>query len=156
MSRRLLVLRNVLKAWLLLAALSLLFGLLGWSFGGYRVAVLFAASVVLLASAVYAYADRIVMGMLGAREMVQGEAPALHSTLERLAALAGVVQPKLYVLAGQLSARALGRPRRRRRQRARTLRRPARASRRRRSSRGSSRTSSRTCATATSSSRRSR
>src|SRR6476646_11130129 len=98
MSRRLLDLRNVLKVWLLLAALSLVAGLVGWAFGGYRVAVLFAASVVLLASAIYAYADRIVMGMLGAREMVRGEAPALHSTLEGLAARAGVVQPKLYVL----------------------------------------------------------
>src|SRR6476469_9393572 len=98
MSRRLLALRNVLKVWLLLAALSLVAGLVGWAFGGYRVAVLFAASVVLLASAIYAYADRIVMGMLGAREMVRGEAPALHSTLEGLAARAGVVQPKLYVL----------------------------------------------------------
>src|SRR6478609_8640746 len=76
MSRRLLALRNVLKVWLLLAALSLVAGLVGWAFGGYRVAVLFAASVVLLASAIYAYADRIVMGMLGAREMVRGEAPA--------------------------------------------------------------------------------
>jgi heat shock protein HtpX len=97
-SRRFLVLRNVLKAWLVLVTLALLFGLLGWTFGGYRVALLFLASIVLLASAVYAYADRIVMGMLGAREMAQGESPALHSTLERLASSAGVVKPKLYVL----------------------------------------------------------
>jgi heat shock protein HtpX len=99
MSRRVIVLRNVLKSWLVLATLSLLFALLGWQLGGYRVALLFLASVVLLASAVYAYADRIVMGMVGAREMVQGEAPALHSTVERLAARAGVVKPRLYVLA---------------------------------------------------------
>src|SRR4051812_7751692 len=38
------------------------------------------------------------MGMLGARELVQGEAPALHSTVERLALSAGIVKPKLYVL----------------------------------------------------------
>jgi heat shock protein HtpX len=48
---------------------------------------------------VYWYADRIVMGMVGARELVEGEAPALHSTVERLASRAGVVKPKLYVLA---------------------------------------------------------
>jgi heat shock protein HtpX len=99
MSRRVIVLRNVLKSWLVLTTLSLLFALLGWQLGGYRVALLFLASVVLLAAAVYAYADRIVMGMIGAREMVQGEAPALHSMVERLAARAGVVKPKLYVLA---------------------------------------------------------
>jgi heat shock protein HtpX len=37
--------------------------------------------------------------MVGARELVQGEAPALHSTVERLASRAGVIKPKLYVLA---------------------------------------------------------
>ncbi len=99
MGRRSLVVRNLLKVWALLVLFSLLFGAAGWEFGGYRVAILFLASVVLLAAAVYAYADRIIMGMLGAREMAQGEAPALHSTLERLAVQAGVIKPKLYVLA---------------------------------------------------------
>ena len=98
MSRRVLVLRNVLKAWLVLAVLAALFGLAGWQLGGYRVALLFLASVVLLAAAVYAYADRIVMGMVGARELVEGEAPALHSTVERLSSQARVVKPRLYVL----------------------------------------------------------
>jgi heat shock protein HtpX len=97
-SRRLLVLRNVLKPWLVLAVLTGLFGLAGWRLGGYRVAVLFGGSVVLLAAAVYAYADRIVMGMLGARELVEGEAPALYSLVDRLASQARVVKPRLYVL----------------------------------------------------------
>jgi heat shock protein HtpX len=97
--RRLLILRNVLKAWLALVVFALLLGALGWQLGGYRLGILFIASAVLLAAAVYWYADRIVMGMVGARELVQGEAPALHSTVERLAARAGVLKPKLYVLA---------------------------------------------------------
>ena len=99
MQRRALILRNVLKAWLVVAATALLFGFAGWQFGGYRVALLFLGSIVLLAAAVYWYADRIVLGMVGAREMLPGEAPALHSTVERLAARARVVKPKLYVLA---------------------------------------------------------
>lgn len=99
MGRRILVLRNVLKVWAILVVLASAFGLAGWQLGGYRVALLFLASIVLLAAAVYAYADRIVMGMLGAREMAEGEAPALHSTVERLAASARVVKPRLYVLA---------------------------------------------------------
>jgi heat shock protein HtpX len=98
MGRRLLVLRNALKAWLLLAGFSLLLAFAGWQLGGYRLALLFLGSAVLLAGAVYWYADRIVMGMVGARELLQGEAPALHSTVERLSARAGVVKPKLYVL----------------------------------------------------------
>jgi len=95
---RFLIFRNVLKCWALLALVGLVLGAAGWKLGGYRVSILFAGSVVLLAAAIYAYADRIVMGMLGARELVQGEAPALHSTLERLSLAAGVVKPKLYVL----------------------------------------------------------
>jgi len=97
--RRLLILRNVLKSWLVVTVTALLFGFVGWQVGGYSVALLFLGSVVLLSAAVYWYADRIVLGMVGAREMLPGEAPALHSTLERLAARAGVVKPKLYVLA---------------------------------------------------------
>jgi heat shock protein HtpX len=96
--RRLLIFRNVLKAWLILTVVALLFGLVGWKLGGYRVALLFVGSIVLLGAAVYWYADRIVLGMVGARELLEGEAPALHSTVERLAARAGVVKPKLYVL----------------------------------------------------------
>src|SRR5882672_10680447 len=73
--RRLLVLRNVLKVWAILLVLAAAFGAAGWQLGGYRVALLFLGSIVLLGAAIYAYADRIVMGMLGAREMVEGEAP---------------------------------------------------------------------------------
>ena len=39
------------------------------------------------------------MGMVGARELLPGEAPALHAAVERLAARAGVVRPRLYLLA---------------------------------------------------------
>ncbi len=106
MSRRLLVLRNVAKVWLLLATVALVFGFAGWRLGGYTVGLLFLASIVMLAGAIYGYADRIVMGMVGARELLQGEAPGLHSTLERLAVSAGVIKPKLYVL-GDSYPRAL-------------------------------------------------
>lgn len=98
MGRRLAVLRNLGKAWLLLALPALAMGFAGWRLGGYRVALLFIASIVLLAAATYFYADRIAMGMIGARELLPGEAPALHSAVETLSARAGVVPPKLYVL----------------------------------------------------------
>jgi heat shock protein HtpX len=95
---RFLIVRNVVKCWVIPVVVGVLLGALGWRLGGYRVSILFAGSIVLLAAAIYTYADRIVMGMLGARELVQGEAPALHSTVERLALSAGIVKPKLYVL----------------------------------------------------------
>jgi heat shock protein HtpX len=95
---RLLILRNVVKAWSCLAVFALVLGAIGWKLGDYRLALLFVASAVLLCVAIYWYADRIVLGMLGARELVPGEAPAVFSTVERLASRAGVIKPKLYVL----------------------------------------------------------
>jgi heat shock protein HtpX len=97
--RRVLVARNLLKAWLLVAVPALALGALGWELGGYRLGVLFLGSVVLLGAALYWYADRIAMGMVGARELLPGAAPALYSAVERLSALAGVARPKLYLLA---------------------------------------------------------
>ena len=90
---------NLLKAWLLLTIPALAMAFAGWQLGGYRLGVLFLASVVLLASALYFYADRIAMGMVGARELLPGEALALPATVESLAARAGVIGPRLYVLA---------------------------------------------------------
>src|SRR4051812_19965507 len=74
-------------------------GFAGWRLGGYRLALLFIGSIVLLAAALYWYADRIAMGMVGARELMAGEAPALHSTVETLSGRANVIRPRLYLLA---------------------------------------------------------
>lgn len=98
MQARLPALRNIAKAWLLLVVFTVLLGVSGWELGGYRLALLFVGSAALVASALYGYADRVAMGMVGASELLPGEAPALHSTVERLAARAGVVKPRLYVL----------------------------------------------------------
>jgi heat shock protein HtpX len=89
---------NLVKVWLLFLLPAFAMGFVGWKLGGYRFAVLFLGSVVLLAAALYFYADRIVMGMVGARELLPGEAPALHATVESLSARARVVRPRLYVL----------------------------------------------------------
>jgi heat shock protein HtpX len=40
----------------------------------------------------------VAVGLTGARELPIGESPGLHSTLERLAALAGVAKPRLYLM----------------------------------------------------------
>ena len=83
MRRRLAVARNLAKAWLILVVPAALMAFAGWKLGGYRLALLFGGSVVLLGGALYWYADRIVMGMVGARELLPGEAPALHCAVER-------------------------------------------------------------------------
>lgn len=107
---RLAAARNLLKASALLLAFCGLAGFAGWALGETRLLTLFAFAAALIAAAVWAYGDRFVLGMTGARELPLGEAPALHSTLERLAAVAGVSKPKLYVLRdGHPRAYAVGR-----------------------------------------------
>jgi heat shock protein HtpX len=102
--------QNVLKAWLLLIVICGALALGGWELGGYRLLSIFLFCGLLLAGAVYWYSDRVALGMVGARELPFGEAPALHSTLERLSAIAGVAKPKLYLMPDGLPrALAVGR-----------------------------------------------
>jgi heat shock protein HtpX len=89
--------RNLVKVWLLLAAWCALLGLVGWGLGGFRGASIFVFCGLLAAAAVYWHLDRAALGMVGARELAAAEAPLLQSTVERLAARAGVAKPKLYV-----------------------------------------------------------
>ena len=98
LGNRVAVTRNLLKGWLLFAVPAGGLAFVGWRLGDYRLALLFGGSVFLLAAVIYWYADRIAMGMVGARELLPGEAPALHSAVERLSARARVVKPKLYLL----------------------------------------------------------
>ncbi len=90
--------RNLLKLWLLLAAACAVLGAAGWQLGGVHVLSVFVFCGLLLALGAYWAADRVVVGMVGAREVLVAESPALHSTLERLAARAGVVKPRLYLV----------------------------------------------------------
>jgi heat shock protein HtpX len=89
--------RNLLKVWLLLVAWCGLLGLVGWGLGGFRGASIFVFCGLLAAAALYWHLDRAALGMVGARELAAAEAPILQSTVERLAARAGVAKPKLYV-----------------------------------------------------------
>jgi heat shock protein HtpX len=110
LSRRLLAVANVLKAWALLIVVCGALAFAGWSLDGYRLLSIFLFCGLLLAAAVYWYSDRVALGMVGARELPFGEAPLLHSTVERLAALSGVAKPKLYLIPDGLPrALAVGR-----------------------------------------------
>ena len=98
MRGRLLVTWNVAKAWLLVAFGCGILAAIGWPLGGYRLVSLLVFYGLLVAGAAYWYADRVALGMVGARELPVGQSPALHATVGRLAALAGVPKPKLYLL----------------------------------------------------------
>jgi len=95
---RLLVVRNVLKAWALLVGACAIFALIGWGLGGYRLLSIFVFCGALLAGALYWYSDRVALGLVRARELPVGQSPGLHSTVERLAAVAGVAKPRLYLM----------------------------------------------------------
>jgi heat shock protein HtpX len=94
----LLAARNILKAWLLVLALAGIFALVGYLIDGVRGLTIFVFCALLLAAGAYWTFDRVVLGMIGARELPVGEAPLLHSTVERLATRAGIAKPRLYLI----------------------------------------------------------
>src|SRR5688500_14797373 len=89
---------NLLKAWLLVLGLALPPGAFGYAVGGTQAASLFVFCALLAAAAVYAYGDRALLGMVGAREYALAEDPLLRSTVDALSAKLDVVPPKLYVI----------------------------------------------------------
>jgi heat shock protein HtpX len=85
--------------------LGLLFGVfalpplaIGYLVAGWSVAILFLFAALLTEATIYTFCDRIVLSMLGARELVAGERPNLHSAVERLSARALVVKPRIYLI----------------------------------------------------------
>jgi heat shock protein HtpX len=90
--------RNIAKAWLLVLALVGIFALAGWLLDGVRGLSIFVFCALLVAAGAYWAFDRVVLGMIGARELPVGEAPLLHSTVERLASRAGILKPRLYLI----------------------------------------------------------
>jgi heat shock protein HtpX len=95
---RFIAVRNIVKAWLLLAGVCGVLAFAGWSIGGLRLLSIFVFCGLLLVIGAYWTFDRVVLGMVRARELPIAEAPLLHSTVERLAAVAGVVKPRLYLI----------------------------------------------------------
>ncbi len=90
--------RNLAKLWLLVALVTGVFAFAGWAIGGVRLLSIFVFAALLLVGGAYWMFDRAVLGMVGARELPLAEAPLLHSTLERLAAVAGVAKPRLHLI----------------------------------------------------------
>lgn len=98
MSVRAAAARNLFKAWLLVGLLAGLFGSVGWLLADERGASLFAFCSLLAATAVYAFGDRVLLGMLRARPLALAEDPLLRSTVDRLSARLRIRPPKLAVI----------------------------------------------------------
>jgi len=102
--------KNVAKAFLLLGGFVAVFTALGWWLGGLRLASLFFVLCLLMVATLHWYGPRIVLASLGARELTLAEGALLHTTVERLAAQAGVDRPRVFVLLdGHPRALAVGR-----------------------------------------------
>jgi heat shock protein HtpX len=95
---RLVAVWNVCKTWLLVAGGCAAVAAIGWPIGGYRLVSLLVFFGLLVAAAAYWYGDRVVLGMVGARELPLGEAPAVHASVASLAGIAGLPKPRLYLL----------------------------------------------------------
>ena len=90
---------NTVKTTALLAALTVLFILLGNMLGGEQgmvIAFLFAG---LMNFSSYWWSDRIVLWMYGAREVSEAEAPEFHALVRRLSQRAGLPMPRVYLIA---------------------------------------------------------
>jgi heat shock protein HtpX len=90
--------RNVVKAWLVLIGLCGMLGLIGYGVGDLKVVSSFVFCGVLLGIAAYLSLDRIVLGMVHARELPASDAQDVHAAVERLTVRAGVAKPRLYVI----------------------------------------------------------
>jgi len=89
---------NLAKTWALLLSAAGAFGSVGWLLGGYRLFSIFAFCTLLAGVALYWYADRVILGNVGARELLETEAPALHGAAKRLASRAGVPAPRPHLI----------------------------------------------------------
>ncbi len=89
---------NMLKTTVLLAALTVLFVLLGGMLGGEQgmlVALLIAAAMNFVS---YWWADKIVLHMYGAQEVTEAEAPEFYHLVRNLATRAGLPMPRVYII----------------------------------------------------------
>ena len=89
---------NYFKTGLLLAAMTALFGAVGFLIGGESgmlIALALAAAMNLFA---YWNSDRMVLSMYGAREVDAQTAPEFYGLVQQLAQRAGLPMPKVYVI----------------------------------------------------------
>ena len=89
---------NTLKTAALLAAMTVLFVLLGGMLGGEQGMVMAFLFAGVMNFASYWWSDKIVLWMYGAREVRDSEAPEFHAVIRRLAQRAGLPMPRVYII----------------------------------------------------------
>jgi len=89
---------NTLKTTALLAALTVLFILLGGMLGGEQGMVMAFVFAAIMNFASYWWSDKIVLWMYGAQEVTEAQAPEFHALVRRLAQRAGMPMPRVYII----------------------------------------------------------
>ncbi len=101
---------NAVRTAGLMAAMLILFALLGRQFGGESGMVLAFGVAMVMNVAGYWFSDKIVLRMYRAQEVDRQQAPALFEMVDRLRRQAGLPMPKMYVIPSeQPNAFATGR-----------------------------------------------
>jgi heat shock protein HtpX len=89
---------NLGKTWALLGGAAAVLGGLGWLLGGYRLFSIVAFCGLLAGIALYWYADRAILGIVGAREFLETEAAVLFAAADHIAIRARTQRPRLYLI----------------------------------------------------------
>lgn len=92
---------SILKTFVLMAALTGLFLVVGQAIGGEQgmaVALLFALAMNFIA---YWFSDKMALAMSHAQEVSYSQAPELHALVARLAERAGLPKPRVYLIPSQ-------------------------------------------------------
>ena len=89
---------NWIKTFVLMAAITALFGAIGAVLGG-QAGMLLALGFALLTNlGAYWFSDKMVLGMYNAREVDAASAPELHGMVRELAHNAGLPMPRVYLI----------------------------------------------------------
>jgi len=89
---------NTIKTAVLLAALTVLFILLGGWLGGEQGMLVAFGFAVLMNFGSYWWSDKIVLWMYGAQEVSEAQAPQLHALVRGLTQRAGLPMPRVYII----------------------------------------------------------
>ena len=92
---------NILKTFVLMAALTGLFLIAGQALGGNQGMVIALFFALIMNFFAYWFSDKMALAMSRAKEISYGDAPELHSIIARLATQAGLPKPRVYVIPSQ-------------------------------------------------------
>ncbi len=89
---------NILKTFIFLAGLTVLFMLVGRVLGGQHGMLVALVMAAVMNLGAYWFSDKLALKMSGARPVSEQQAPQLHSIVAGLAQKAGIPKPRVYII----------------------------------------------------------